>query len=61
LTEIIHSFKSSIFAAASNTTRAGLMDQLFKTMPKYLLIDELEKLNVFNQRSLTSDANRNNF
>jgi replication-associated recombination protein RarA len=46
LTQIIHSFKSGIFAVASNTTRAGLMDQPFKTMPKYLLIDGLEKMNV---------------
>jgi MoxR-like ATPase len=52
LTEIIHSFRYCIFAVASNTTRAGLMDQLFKTMPKYLLMDELEKMNVADQTSL---------
>jgi hypothetical protein len=61
LTEIIHSFKTCIFAVASNITRARLMDQLFKIMPKYLLMDELEKMNVADQTTTTSDADWNNF
>jgi len=52
LSEITGSFASCIFAVATNTTRAGLMNQLFEKMPKYLLIDELEKMNSIDQSSL---------
>jgi holliday junction DNA helicase RuvB len=52
LTEIMKSFKSSIFLVGSNTTKAGLVNQLFEKRPKFLLIDELEKMNNTDQMSL---------
>jgi Holliday junction DNA helicase RuvB len=36
----------------SNTTKAGLVNQLFEKRPKYLLIDELEKMSITDQTSL---------
>jgi holliday junction DNA helicase RuvB len=36
----------------SNTTKAGLINQLFERRPKFLLIDELEKMSVIDQTSL---------
>ena len=44
LTEIMRSFKESYFVVGSNTTKAGLVNQLFERTPKFLLIDELEKM-----------------
>jgi holliday junction DNA helicase RuvB len=52
LTEIMKSFKSSIFLVGSNTTKAGLVNQLFEQRPKFLLIDELEKMSNTDQTSL---------
>ena len=52
LTEIIRSFKQSLFIVGSNTTKAGLVNQLFETRPKFVLIDELEKMNAVDQTSL---------
>jgi holliday junction DNA helicase RuvB len=36
--------KSSHFIDCSNTTRSGIIDYVFKQRPKYLLLDELDKL-----------------
>jgi DNA replicative helicase MCM subunit Mcm2 (Cdc46/Mcm family) len=44
LTEIMLRFKSSLFVVGRNTTKAGLLNQLFESRPKFLLIDELEKM-----------------
>jgi Holliday junction DNA helicase RuvB len=44
LTEIMYSIKKSYFTVGSNTTKAGLVNQLFEKEPKYLLIDELDKM-----------------
>jgi len=52
LTEIMQCFKSSLFVVGSNTTKAGLVNQLFERRPKFLLIDELEKMNNTDQTSL---------
>jgi len=52
LTEIMRRFKSSLFVVGSNTTKAGLVNQLFEKRPKFLLIDELEKMNNTDQTSL---------
>ena len=41
LTEIMRHYKSSYFVVGSNTTKAGLVNQLFERRPKFLLIDEL--------------------
>jgi holliday junction DNA helicase RuvB len=52
LTEIMRSLKNSYFMVGSNTTKAGLVNQLFEKEPKYLLIDELDKMNGNDQVSL---------
>jgi Holliday junction DNA helicase RuvB len=52
LTEIMYSIKKSYFTVGSNTTKAGLVNQLFEKEPKYLLIDELEKMSYTDQTSL---------
>jgi Holliday junction DNA helicase RuvB len=52
LTEIMRHHKESYFVVGSNTTKAGLVNQLFERRPKILLIDELEKMSVTDQTSL---------
>jgi holliday junction DNA helicase RuvB len=52
LTEIMRHYKSSYFVVGSNTTNAGLVNQLFERRPKFLLIDELEKMSITDQTSL---------
>jgi len=52
LTEIMRRFKSSLFVVGSNTSKAGLVNQLFERTPKFLLIDEVEKMNITDQTSL---------
>lgn len=52
LTEIMNILKQSYFTVGSNTSRAGLTNQLFERRPKFLLIDELDKMNNSDQTSL---------
>ena len=52
LLEINRLFKSSIFVVGSNTTKAGLTNQLFDSRPKFVLVDELEKMSYTDQNSL---------
>ena len=52
LTEIMRQYKASCFVVGSNTTKAGLVNQLFERRPKFLLIDELEKMSMTDQTSL---------
>jgi len=52
LTEMMRRLKNSYFIVGSNTTKAGLVNQLFEKEPKYLLIDELDKTNGNDQVSL---------
>ena len=52
LTEIMQRFKTSLFVVGSNTTKAGLVNQIFETRPKFLLIDELDKMSRTDQTSL---------
>jgi len=52
LTEIVHRIKKSYFTVGSNTSKAGLVHQLFENQPKYLLIDELDKMSANDQVSL---------
>lgn len=39
LTELMRCFKSSLFVVGSNSTKAGLINQLFDKLPQYLLVD----------------------
>ena len=52
LTELLCSIKESYFIVGSNTSKAGLVNQLFERRPKFLLIDELDKMNKVDQTSL---------
>jgi Holliday junction DNA helicase RuvB len=53
LTEIMRQYpKSSYFGVGSNMTKAGLVNQLFERRPRFLLIDELEKMSITDQTSL---------
>jgi Holliday junction DNA helicase RuvB len=52
LTEIMRRHKDSYFVVGSNTTKAGLVNQLFERRPKFMLIDELEKMSYTDQTSL---------
>ena len=52
LTEILRSIKDSYFIVGSNTSKAGLVNQLFERRPKFLLIDELDKMKKVDQTSL---------
>ena len=52
LTEIMRREKPSYFIVGSNTTKAGLVNQLFERRPKFLLIDELEKMSMTDQTAL---------
>jgi ATP-dependent Lon protease len=40
----MYSINKSYFTVGSNTTKGGLVNQLFEKEPKYLLIDELDKM-----------------
>jgi holliday junction DNA helicase RuvB len=52
LTEMMRRLKNSSFIVGSNTTKAGLVHQLFEKEPKYLLIDEIDKMSRDDQVSL---------
>jgi hypothetical protein len=42
----------SLFIIGINTTKAGLLNQLFDTRPKFVLVDELVKMNNTDQTCL---------
>lgn len=48
----MRSLKTTYFAVGSNTTKAGLISQLFEKRPKFVLIDEIDKMNSTDQTSL---------
>jgi len=52
LREIMNKVQQSYFIVGSNTTKAGLVNQLFERQPKFLLIDELDKMQNQDQTSL---------
>lgn len=52
LLEINRLVKASLFVIGSNTTKAGLLNQLFETRPRFVLVDEIEKMNKPDQSSL---------
>src|SRR5438093_5786709 len=52
LTPMIRRLKNSYFIVRSNTTKAGLVHQLFEKEPKHLLIDEIDKMSRDDQVSL---------
>jgi Holliday junction DNA helicase RuvB len=52
LTGIMRHYKASYFIVGSNTTKAGLVNQLFERKPKFLLVDEIEKMSITDQTCL---------
>jgi Holliday junction DNA helicase RuvB len=44
LTSLLRSLKNAYFIDGGNTTKAGVIDYLFENRPRYLLIDEADKL-----------------
>jgi Holliday junction DNA helicase RuvB len=44
----------SYFAVGSNSTKSGMVDALFEMKPKFLIVDELEKMSVKDQTVLLS-------
>jgi holliday junction DNA helicase RuvB len=44
--------KSSYFVDGASTTKSGLIDCLFLNNPKYLLIDEIDKMSTKDQAML---------
>jgi len=52
LMEMMRRLNNSYLIVGSNTTKAGLVNQLFERQSKYLLIDELDKMSGNDQVSL---------
>lgn len=52
LTQIMKVIKQSYFIVGSNTTKSGLINELFESRPKFLLVDELDKMSRNDQVSL---------
>jgi Holliday junction DNA helicase RuvB len=52
LLNISRLFKESLFVVGSNTTKAGLLSRLFELRPKFLLVDEVEKMSYQDQIAL---------
>jgi Holliday junction DNA helicase RuvB len=44
LTSLMHHQKSSCFADGVNSTKAGMIDYLFEHRPRYLIVDEIDKM-----------------
>ena len=52
LTSLMHQLMSSYFADGTNSTKAGMIDYLFENRPRYLLVDEIDKMSPKNQAFL---------
>ena len=44
LTSLMHHLKNSYFADGSASSKAGMIDYVFANSPRYLLIDEIDKM-----------------
>jgi DNA replicative helicase MCM subunit Mcm2 (Cdc46/Mcm family) len=52
LTSLMHQLKNSYFTDGANSTKAGMIDYPFETRPKYLLVDEIDKMSSKDQAFL---------
>jgi replication-associated recombination protein RarA len=52
LTEMMRFLKGAQFIVATHTTKSGLVNQLFERRPKFLCIDEIDKMKITEQASL---------
>ena len=50
--DYLSKLKSSYFVDGASTTKCGLIDSLFLNNPKYLLIDEIDKMSAKDQAML---------
>ena len=44
LTSLMHRLKNSYFADGGSSSKAGMMDYLLTNKPRYLLVDEIDKM-----------------
>jgi MoxR-like ATPase len=52
LTSLMHHVKDTYFTDGANSTKAGMIDYLFKNTPRYLLVDEIDKMSPKDQTFL---------
>jgi MoxR-like ATPase len=52
LTSLIHQLKNSYFADGTNSSKAGMIDYIFENKPRYLLVDEIDKMSPKDQAFL---------
>ncbi|MDQ6864261.1 MAG: ATP-binding protein [Thermoproteota archaeon] len=52
LTSLMHELVDSYFADGANSTKAGMNDYLFANSPRYLLVDEIDKMSPRDQAFL---------
>ena len=52
LMSLLKHLKNSYFVDGGNGTKAGMIDYLFENQPRYLLIDEIDKMSTHNQTFL---------
>src|SRR5947209_4758047 len=52
LTSLMHELENSYFADGANSTKAGMNDYLFVNSPRYLLVDEIDKMSPRDQAFL---------
>jgi Holliday junction DNA helicase RuvB len=52
LTSLMHHVKDTYFADGANSTKAGMIDYLFTNTPRYLLVDEIDKMSPKDQTFL---------
>jgi Holliday junction DNA helicase RuvB len=52
LTSLMRQLKNSYFADGANSTKAGMIDYLFENRPRYLLVDEIDKMSCKDQAFL---------
>jgi holliday junction DNA helicase RuvB len=48
----MHQLKNSYFTDGTNCTKAGMIDYLFENTPRYLLVDEIDKMSPKDQAFL---------
>ena len=52
LTSLMHHVKDTYFADGANSTKAGMIDYLFANRPRYILVDEIDKMSPKDQTFL---------
>jgi MoxR-like ATPase len=52
LTSLIHQLNNSYFADGTNSSKAGMIDYIFENKPRYLLVDEIDKMSPKDQAFL---------